>query len=45
MRRKLNQSYLPGRQRAIVLTHYDPNWRTGRIGQWVRAYRPDLMST
>lgn len=31
--------------RAIVLTHYDPAWRTGRIGQWVRAYRPDLLAT
>lgn len=29
--------------RAIILTHYDPNWRAGRIGQWIRAYRPDLL--
>jgi hypothetical protein len=29
--------------RAIALTHYDPNWRVGRIGQWIRAYRPDLL--
>jgi hypothetical protein len=35
----------PLRRRGIVLTHFDPRWRTGRIGQWVRAYRPDLMST
>jgi len=29
---------------AVLLTHYDPDWRTGRIGRWVRAYRPDLFA-
>lgn len=29
--------------RAILLSHYDPDWRNGRIGQWIRAYRPDLL--
>jgi hypothetical protein len=30
--------------RAITLTHYDRDWRTGRIGQWIDAYRPDLLA-
>jgi hypothetical protein len=30
--------------RAITLTHYDPDWRTGRIGKWIKAYRPDLLA-
>lgn len=30
--------------RAIGLTKFDPNWRNGRIGEWVAAYRPDLFS-
>jgi hypothetical protein len=30
--------------RAIGLTKFDPHWRTGRIGQWVAAYRPDLVT-
>ena len=29
---------------AVLLTHYDRDWRTGRIGAWVRAYRPDLFT-
>lgn len=33
-----------GRLSAIVLTAYDEDWRTGRIGQWVRAQRPDLLA-
>jgi hypothetical protein len=45
VRRRIKRSYETWRKRGIVLTHFDPNWRTGRIGQWVRAYRPDLMST
>jgi hypothetical protein len=28
---------------AIVLTVYDQNWEQGRIGEWIRAYRPDLL--
>ena len=28
---------------SVLLSHYDPNWRVGRIGEWVRAYRPDLL--
>lgn len=32
------------RPSAIVLTAYDRNWRTGRIGQWVQAHRPDLLA-
>jgi hypothetical protein len=29
---------------AIVLPVYDGDWRNGRIGDWVRAYRPDLLT-
>lgn len=29
--------------RAIALSHYDQDWRNGRIGAWLRAYRPDLL--
>jgi hypothetical protein len=29
--------------RAIVLSYFDPDWRNGRIGAWIRAYRPDLL--
>jgi hypothetical protein len=29
---------------AIVLGIYDKNWENGRIGDWIRAYRPDLLS-
>lgn len=29
---------------AILLAQYDPNWPQGRIGAWIRAYRPDLLS-
>lgn len=32
-----------GRPLGIPLARFDPNWRHGRIGQWVRAYRPDLL--
>lgn len=28
---------------AIILAQYDPSWPTGRIGDWIRAYRPDLL--
>ncbi|MFU8875751.1 hypothetical protein [Micromonospora sp. SL4-19] len=28
-----------GAARAIA----DRDWRTGRIGEWFRVYRPDLM--
>lgn len=28
---------------AILLAQYDPNWPQGRIGAWIRAYRPDLF--
>ena len=44
VRQQIAQNDQPGQLRAIVLTHYDPDWRSGRIGQWVRAYRPDLMT-
>lgn len=30
--------------RAIGLASFDPAWRDGRIGAWVRAHRPDLLS-
>lgn len=26
----------------LRLARFDPDWRTGRIGEWIRAYRPDL---
>lgn len=29
---------------AILLAQYDPQWPDGRIGAWIRAYRPDLLS-
>ncbi|MGH8791339.1 MAG: hypothetical protein ACRDXX_01660 [Stackebrandtia sp.] len=32
-------------ERAILLQHFDKNWQDGRIGAWVRAYRPDLMDS
>lgn len=28
---------------AIILSQYEPNWPDGRIGAWIRAYRPDLL--
>jgi len=28
---------------TIPLTGFDPDWRAGRIGQWIQAYRPDLL--
>ena len=28
---------------AIVLPIYEKNWADGRIGAWIRAYRPDLL--
>lgn len=30
--------------RAIILSHFDNDWRSSRIGQWITAYRPDLIS-
>jgi hypothetical protein len=44
VRRRIKQGYETWRKRGIVLTYFDPHWRSGRIRQWVRAYRPDLMS-
>jgi hypothetical protein len=44
VRRRIKRSYETWRKRGIMLTHFDPHWRTGRIGQWVHAYRPDLMA-
>jgi hypothetical protein len=32
-----------GHQQAIALVHFDPERRSGRIGEWVRACRPDLL--
>lgn len=29
---------------AIVLPIYEKSWENGRIGAWIRAYRPDLLS-
>jgi len=29
---------------AILLSHYDEHWERGRIGQWIRAYRPDILT-
>jgi hypothetical protein len=28
---------------AIVLPIYEKNWADGRVGAWIRAYRPDLL--
>lgn len=30
---------------GIPLLRFDMNWQAGRIGQWVRAYRPDLLGS
>jgi hypothetical protein len=30
--------------RAVGLGKFEPDWRNGRIGQWVKAYRPDLFT-
>ncbi len=27
----------------IFVEHYEDDWRAGRVGDWVRAYRPDLV--
>ncbi len=32
------------RPMGIPLTRFERNWQQGRIGEWVRAYRPDLLS-
>ncbi|HEY6739193.1 MAG TPA: hypothetical protein VI076_10120 [Actinopolymorphaceae bacterium] len=29
---------------GLVLAHYDPDWRHGRIGAQIRPYRPDLFA-
>lgn len=29
---------------GVALAHFDEDWENGRIGQWIQAYRPDLMS-
>lgn len=29
---------------AIILSVYDRDWYNGRIGAWIRAYRPDLLA-
>lgn len=29
---------------AIILSVYERDWRDGRIGAWIRAYRPDLLA-
>jgi hypothetical protein len=28
---------------AIVLPVFDENWQRGRIGEWIKAYRPDIL--
>lgn len=30
-------------QTGVPLAHFEKDWENGRIGQWVRAYRPDLV--
>lgn len=35
---------LTGSGVTIMLTIYDKNWADGRIGEWIRAYRPDLLA-
>lgn len=42
-RQQLRQNKVDQRQTAVALSLFDPQWRTGRIGQWIRAYRPDLL--
>jgi hypothetical protein len=29
---------------AIILEHYEHDWRHGRIGQWIATYRKDLIA-
>jgi hypothetical protein len=31
-------------QIAIVLSIYEKSWEDGRVGAWIRAYRPDLLA-
>ena len=33
-----------GTPRNIALSTFDPHWRTGRIGDWIRRHRPDLLA-
>lgn len=35
---------LVGSGAVIMLTIYDKDWAGGRIGDWIRAYRPDLLA-
>lgn len=30
---------------GIVLGAFDQQWQAGRIGQWIGAYRPDVLPT
>jgi hypothetical protein len=41
--RRPGQAALTGDGLAIVLPIFDKSWENGRIGEWIRAYRPDLL--
>jgi hypothetical protein len=32
-----------GAPQSIPLSTFDPHWRVGRIGDWIRRHRPDLL--
>lgn len=40
---QVGQNDMHSAENAICVDVFDPRWRTGRIGQWVTAYRADLV--
>lgn len=47
VKRQLEQNFGPDLDRVqtgVVLSYFERDWENGRIGQWIRAYRPDLLS-
>lgn len=43
-RTQVNQNLKSGEEFGVPLLPFDPAWDSGRIGAWVRAYRPDLLA-
>ncbi len=44
MKQKFAGQDLERAQTGLPLAHFDKDWENGRIGEWIRAARPDLMS-
>lgn len=42
LRTQVQQNQPGGSRTGIGLALFDPQWRAGRVGEWIRAYRPDL---